>query len=189
MEVTGYFDENFYPAYYEDTEYLRRLKLLGFKLSNVPGFEAMTMQHFGGGSVLAAPGFTPASQLRDVVPFIRGSTFVIHKGFPEIYINQKYDLGGAPWLIEDTKEPYPGKRFPLDAFILDEKRNRAISELLRVAVWYKSLSPEEAILLRSPTAYMHAHNASLYSKLRKPVLNGVLYYRNGNALRLLPSLA
>lgn len=30
LEQIGYFDENFYPAYYEDTDYIRRMEMAGF---------------------------------------------------------------------------------------------------------------------------------------------------------------
>lgn len=35
LDTVGYFDEQFAPAYYEDTDYLRRMELLGVKLRQV----------------------------------------------------------------------------------------------------------------------------------------------------------
>jgi GT2 family glycosyltransferase len=37
----GLFDENFYPAYFEDCDHFRRIALSGAKAVNVPGFECV----------------------------------------------------------------------------------------------------------------------------------------------------
>lgn len=40
FEEIGYFDENFYPAYYEETDFMRRMELAGIKeiMDNPPSF-------------------------------------------------------------------------------------------------------------------------------------------------------
>jgi GT2 family glycosyltransferase len=40
VERVGWFDERFYPAYYEDCDYYRRCDLAGVKRENVPGASA-----------------------------------------------------------------------------------------------------------------------------------------------------
>lgn len=35
VEAVGYFDENFYPAYYEDTDYVRRMQIVGIPVTVV----------------------------------------------------------------------------------------------------------------------------------------------------------
>jgi GT2 family glycosyltransferase len=41
--AVGYFDENFYPAYYEDTDYVRRMQLAGIeiKATQIAGYSAL----------------------------------------------------------------------------------------------------------------------------------------------------
>jgi len=39
LELVGYLDENFYPAYYEDCDHWRRTVLSGIKAVGVPGFK------------------------------------------------------------------------------------------------------------------------------------------------------
>lgn len=41
FKIIGRFDENFYPAYFEDCDHYRRMILAGFKDIRVPGFECV----------------------------------------------------------------------------------------------------------------------------------------------------
>lgn len=43
VERVGWFDEEIWPCYYEDTDYLRRCGLAGVRLENVPGAYAVHM--------------------------------------------------------------------------------------------------------------------------------------------------
>jgi GT2 family glycosyltransferase len=45
----GNFDENFWPAYYEDTDYIVRLKLAGWKVGTVPGITVHHGKPYHGG--------------------------------------------------------------------------------------------------------------------------------------------
>jgi len=49
--VVGYYDESFYPAYYEDTDYAYRMRLCGFPRHNVH----VEATHVGSATIKAAP--------------------------------------------------------------------------------------------------------------------------------------
>ena len=50
VALAGRFDENFYPAYFEDNDYHRRIILAGYEASAVP---AATMYHYGSQTQIA----------------------------------------------------------------------------------------------------------------------------------------
>ncbi|KPI82442.1 putative galactofuranosyltransferase [Leptomonas seymouri] len=190
IEVTGYFDENCYPIYYEDTDYMRRMWLLGFKPFLPEGWKGPPMLHFSGGSIVSVKGFVPAPQFADVPPFVRGSKYVIEMQYSMLYILSKYNLHGYQFPDSANKEPHDGRHLPLDVYVLNEERNRAIFELQRLAVWYYSTDKADAALgARSPLAYARLRNATFLHKFVGKMLDGASYYRDGNALRLRPSLA
>ena len=189
MEVTGYFDENCYPAYYEDTDYLRRMWLLGFMSLRIKGFEGTPLRHIGGGSILSVKPFAAAPQFGDVLPFILGTVYVVQLSFSGKYMAAKYRPTDARWLDSAIDEPYPGNDMPLDAYVLDEERNAAITEVQRVAVMYYKIVDAGVVLgARTPLAYVQKSNSTLYRKLSEAMLDGAEYYRYASALRLLPSL-
>jgi glycosyltransferase involved in cell wall biosynthesis len=127
MEVTGYFDENCYPAYYEDTDYLRRLWLLGFKSLQVAGWEKTPMRHIGGGSVLSVKPFVPAPAFADVPEFVRAATYVIRQLYSFHYTVAKYRIKDGQWPDAERREPYPAEHLPLDAYVLNEQRNAGVA--------------------------------------------------------------
>lgn len=53
METVGTFDENFYPAYYEDCDWMRRARLLGFEHTIVQGMTAIHGEapHWGSATI------------------------------------------------------------------------------------------------------------------------------------------
>jgi len=57
----GYFDENFFPAYYEDCDYMYRAKLAGAKLSQ---FDDFNFTHCGSATIKNNPNYNP-----NVFPF------------------------------------------------------------------------------------------------------------------------
>nr|ACS87819.1 putative galactofuranosyltransferase [Angomonas deanei] len=183
MEVTGYFDENCYPAYYEDTDYLRRLWLLGFKRLNVPGFEASPMWHLGNGAILAVKAFTSASAFRDVRPFILGAGFVIRTGPSGVYTFVKYDLQDGRWPDVDNKEPYPRNGLPLDVFVINEERRSALETYLRKAIEY--FTPDKpGGETNKPAWYLFSVEKQLRKRLAPENFKPEDYYRSGEKLRV-----
>ncbi|MCA1612884.1 MAG: glycosyltransferase [Acidobacteria bacterium] len=59
VELIGYFDENFYPAYLEDCDHSYRLKLLNARASNVPDIHAIHGEapHWGSSTILSDATF------------------------------------------------------------------------------------------------------------------------------------
>lgn len=55
-EIVGPFDERFYPAYFEDNDYYRRMKMHGFDITTV---QAATYDHVGSSTLRA---YTPVEQ-------------------------------------------------------------------------------------------------------------------------------
>lgn len=57
FDVGGLFDENFYPAYFEDCDHFRRLMLAGEKDIRVPGFECIHGEapHWGSSTIKSDP--------------------------------------------------------------------------------------------------------------------------------------
>jgi glycosyltransferase involved in cell wall biosynthesis len=141
MEVTGYFDENCYPAYYEDVDYLRRSKLLGFKSyfgeRRVPG-----LVHLGNGATLGVARRLHAERSRDdALPFIRAASAVIKELFHLQYAAEKY----ATTLREvalTRNEPFLREGLPLDVYVLNVRRRRALNTLLRGGVNFFTERPE-----------------------------------------------
>nr|ACS87816.1 putative galactofuranosyltransferase [Angomonas deanei] len=185
MEVTGYFDENCYPAYYEDTDYVRRMWLLGFQSFHVRGFERRPMRHIGGGSVVGVGKFKPAPHLSDIPPFIRASAYIVKIAFPYHYTMAKYELPNIGWPDAMKKEPYRSQHFPLDAYVLNERRNAAITELQHLAIEFQTISSAKTIFgAASPEDALQRRNKTVFKNLRMVALDYVLYYRDGDKLRV-----
>lgn len=57
VELVGYFDENFYPAYLEDCDHSYRARLLGARAYNVPGVNAVHGEepYWGSSTILSDP--------------------------------------------------------------------------------------------------------------------------------------
>nr|ACS87818.1 putative galactofuranosyltransferase [Angomonas deanei] len=185
MEVTGYFDENCYPAYYEDTDYVRRMWLLGFQSFHVRGFERRPMRHIGGGSVVGVGKFKPAPHLSDIPPFIRASAYIVNLVFSYHYTMGKYELPGGRWPDRRNKEPYLSQHLPLDAYVLNERRNAALTELQRIAINEETLkSFKRRNTLVSPEVILEQKDGAAFKNLRMVALDYVLYYRDGDKLRV-----
>jgi len=60
LETVGYFDENFYPIYFEDTDYSRRCNLMGVSFHNVGQTSAV---HKGSASVNTVPALSSQNQV------------------------------------------------------------------------------------------------------------------------------
>lgn len=102
-KLIGTFDENFFPAYFEDCDHHRRLKLAGAKDIRVPGFECVHGEapYWGSSTINSNPEFNKKN----------GVTFVNL---------QKYYL--RKWGGEPGKETYPTpfcRDYPLSYWELD----------------------------------------------------------------------
>lgn len=73
LERIGYFDERFYPAYFEDNDYHRRMKLAGAKECLVPG---ASYGHFGSATLKS---FSDLEMFRHHEEFERNKRFYIDK--------------------------------------------------------------------------------------------------------------
>jgi GT2 family glycosyltransferase len=105
IEKVGYFDENFYPIYFEDTDYSRRCALLGVAFHDVGYTNAV---HKGSTSVNTVP--TLSSQNQVTFPACHHYYRLKHGGSPgsETF---KYPFGDPQlnWKIEAEARhnPYP----------------------------------------------------------------------------------
>ncbi|KAG5468134.1 hypothetical protein LSCM1_02107 [Leishmania martiniquensis] len=128
LEVAGFFDENCYPAYFEDTDLKRRLRLLGFQELRVPGWEQTPLLHIGGGSrsgvgELFAPQFA-----KEANAFLQGSSAIINRVYWRPYVLMKYgpvEPNDLAVMVEPNKEDGT----PLDAFVINERRRCVIEQL------------------------------------------------------------
>ena len=59
IDLVGYFDENFYPAYLEDCDHFYRVKLLGGRSCEIPGVRAVHGEapFWGSSTILSNPQF------------------------------------------------------------------------------------------------------------------------------------
>jgi len=57
LKTVGFFDENFFPAYYEDLDHFRRVKLSGAKAVGIPDFKFVHGEapHWGSSTVKSDP--------------------------------------------------------------------------------------------------------------------------------------
>ncbi|KAK7199507.1 hypothetical protein NESM_000927700 [Novymonas esmeraldas] len=186
LEVVGLFDENCYPAYFEDTDFGRRLELLGLKRFTVPGWEKTPLLHIGGGSRLVTDtGLHAPEHAAGMRAFMKGSTAIIRRSFWEDYAQMKY---GAPGLGDASVmvEPNAQDGTPLDAFVINERRRCTIEQLEQRLIDKVRANP------LIPDVEMAAMIWEAETAPGNPIhrrINGAKYYRNGTSLRLLTDCA
>ncbi|KAK7197613.1 hypothetical protein NESM_000711900 [Novymonas esmeraldas] len=185
LEVIGLFDENCYPAYFEDTDYIRRAALLGFRRFTVPGSER-TVLHIGGGSRLVTyKGLHAPEHAADIHAFMKGSTAIIQRGWWEDYATGKYGQTPSNDLSIQV-DPNAQDGTPLDAFVINERRRCTIEQLEQRLIDKVRANP----LISN--VEMTAMIASAESAPGHPIhrrINGAKYYRSGTSLRLLTDCA
>lgn len=102
-EKVGLFDENFYPAYFEDTDHFRRVALSGALAVNVPGFQLVHGE---------APYWGSSTIKSD--PSIDGKNAVVMENLGAYYARK---WGGPPG-HETFMKPF-NRNVPLDFWELD----------------------------------------------------------------------
>lgn len=105
LEIVGFLDENFYPAYYEDCDHWRRVILSGTKVVGVPGFK-----HVHG--ELGDPHGGSSTVRSD--PELNRKNGITTRNNYEYYVRK---WGGAP-ASEHYKTPY-NKDVPVTFWELD----------------------------------------------------------------------
>lgn len=111
IEMAGLFDENFYPAYFEDCDHYRRLMLAGAKDIRVPGFECVHGE---------APWWGSSTVKSD--PELNKKNAVTYGNLQKYYINK---WGGEPG-HETYKKPF-NRDVPLNYWKLDPELRKANS--------------------------------------------------------------
>lgn len=104
LEKVGYFDENFFPAYYEDVDYRYRGRLAGLKTMVV---EDTHIRHIGSASV----SFVDADQHED--EFMRNQAHYLRKWGGEKghenFIHPFNDPAASAYIAAENRHtPYPG---------------------------------------------------------------------------------
>lgn len=103
LKKVGLFDENFYPAYYEDNDHFRRVALTGAKAVGVPDFKAVHGEppHWGSHTINS----DPVLQRKNVTTFENLKAYYVRK------------WGGLPGQ-ERFATPF-GRKVPLDFWEFD----------------------------------------------------------------------
>jgi GT2 family glycosyltransferase len=113
VRTLGYFDENFYPAYFEDNDYLRRVSISGAKTVGVPDFTGIHGEppHSYGSCTINSD---KRLQMRNLTTFGNGMKYYIEK------------WGGEP-AKEKFRTPFnrdvPLGYWTLDASLRDRNTN------------------------------------------------------------------
>lgn len=108
VEKVGLFDENFYPAYFEDVDHFRRVRLSGAKAVNVPGFTFIHGEapHWGSSTINSDPEMASKNKV----------TFA---NLREYYVRK----WGGPPAGETFKTPF-NRNVPLAFWALDSDLRR-----------------------------------------------------------------
>lgn len=105
MKKVGLFDENFFPAYYEDNDHFRRVALSGAKAVGVPEFKAVHGEapYWGSSTIKASPDL----ERKNVTTFGNNRDYYVRK------------WGGEPGK-ERFKKPF-NRDVPLDFWEFDHQ--------------------------------------------------------------------
>jgi GT2 family glycosyltransferase len=112
LRQVGLFDENFFPAYFEDNDHFRRVHLAGAKAARVPGFKAVHGEppHWGSSTIKSDPDLERRNALT----------------FPNLWQYYVKKWGGGPG-HETYARPYNLYDVPLDHWELDMALRRTNS--------------------------------------------------------------
>lgn len=103
VRKVGMFDENFYPAYFEDVDHFRRVALSGAKAVDVPGFHCVHGEApLWGSSTVSSD---PSLKARNGITFANNRDYYIRKW-------------GGPPAQEKWRRPF-NRDVPLDWWVLD----------------------------------------------------------------------
>lgn len=184
IETVGFFDENCFPAYYEDTEYLTRTQLFGFDVL-YSSYKRDGTIHLNNNFLVTERAHAGASGLGDVLVFLRGLTEVIRHMLPGQYVGIKSTI------VDLRRFSIQGQSMrqllPPDAYVLNERRRRALEEMIELSLQYYRDGAADA-RLKQPEAIIAFVETSKRQKLlaeTNPNMDAIAYYRNGYALRRL----
>lgn len=184
IETVGFFDENCFPAYYEDTEYLTRTQLFGFDVVHAAKSKAGTI-HLVNNFLVTEKAHAGAEGLGDVLVFLRGLTEIIRHMVPGQYVGVK------PSMVDLNRFGRIGASgrtlLPPDAYVLNERRRHALDEMIELSLQYYRDAPKGARLQQSPQiiAFVESKRRMRLLTEMHPFFDTVAYYRNGYALRRL----
>lgn len=105
--IGGLFDENFYPAYYEDCDWMRRVRILGKDQTNVPNITAIHGEDptWGSSTIYSNKEYR---QKNNITHYHNGQ-----------YYRRKW--GGSP--CEETfTNPFNDPNWPVDRWVIEEDR-------------------------------------------------------------------
>ncbi|KAG5466934.1 hypothetical protein LSCM1_01117 [Leishmania martiniquensis] len=179
METVGFFDENCFPAYHEDTDLLLRLGLIGLRAVYVEPHRVGVM-HLVNNMFSTERAFTTAKSLGDILVFLRGITEVSRFMLPSEYVAVK------PQMI--SLEPYPSRDsllLPPDVWVLNERRRLALEEMIRLSMEYYAQphrAPEER-RAAYVIAFVPFEERQRLLALLSPIIDAASLYHDGNALR------
>nr|ACS87821.1 putative galactofuranosyltransferase [Angomonas deanei] len=182
IETVGFFDENCFPAYYEDSEYISRSQLFGFKVMRGV-LSTVGMVHLVNNFLSTTKSHSKAGSLGDTLVFLRGMTEVIVHMLPHQYVARKgmyVNLG-----TQRSRMRANNMLLPPDAFVLLERRRRVLEEMIELSMeYYRGPNPEtdryypnKLIDFVEP-----AKRRQLLTELHKH-MNVLEVYKNGSSLR------
>jgi glycosyltransferase involved in cell wall biosynthesis len=184
METVGFFDENCFPAYYEDTEYLTRTELFGFDVIHAAQSKGGTI-HLVNNFLVTEKAHAGAAGVGDVLVFLRGLAEIIRHMLPGQYVGVK------PSIVNLNQQGHFGLAghtlLPPDAYVLNERRRRALDEMIELSLAYYRDAPAGARLQQSPDiiAFVAPKKRMQLIQQLTPYVDGSSYYKNGYALRRL----
>ncbi|KPA82051.1 beta galactofuranosyl glycosyle transferase [Leptomonas pyrrhocoris] len=181
IETAGFFDENCYPAYWEDPDYMQRVRFLGLHDIRALGSKDGVF-HPSFNFLDTEKAHAASKELGDVLVFLRGVTEILLYKLSEVYWN------GKPATVNVHGKAPTGVLLPLDAYVLNERRRRALEEMIQLSLQHYR-SNASARVDRTKSAKIIAFvnpekREQLLNELNVSV-DGVAYYKNGYTLRRL----
>lgn len=181
LETVGLMDENFYPAYYEDTDWGFRARALGFREFNISHADWWRVVHFSNALLKSAEEFNFSNIPRDMMIFARTfkmvcSQFSLHEFFNFKWKRSNMDSMTGILDYGGAMEGLPHNTFPVDAWVWNMERREASYEL-------------QACLRESEAQGSADSKKRMNAQWRLTRLNRVSalhMYRDGDNLRKIP---
>ncbi|KAK7197611.1 hypothetical protein NESM_000711700 [Novymonas esmeraldas] len=185
VETAGFFDENCFPAYHEDTDYLLRLSLLGLRAVYV-NRRSIGVYHLVSHMLETESMHATSSSLGDVLVFLRGITEIIRFALPSEYVTAK------PFMVNmqgGRRANHAGAHalLPPDSWVLNERRRAAVEEMIQLSMEHFANSDPAVRQLQIPLliAFVPPRKRDELLSALPPMMNVVSTYRDGPNLRRL----
>ncbi|KAG5491237.1 hypothetical protein JIQ42_01134 [Leishmania sp. Namibia] len=180
LETAGFFDENCFPAYHEDTDFLLRLRLIGLRPVYVEPHR-LGVIHLKNNMFVTERMFAAATALGDVLVFLRGITEVSRFMLPSEYIAVKPQMVN----MEPGQPLRSPPLLPPDVWVLNEQRRLALEEMIRLSMEYYAQPNREPGDRRADyiLAFAPARERWRLWRLRSPMMDAASVYRDGSSLR------